>query len=93
MTINTQTQQPSSVSYTNDDEPWKTYEEAVEYYYVNYPDKHYLTLPEFTVKKLGLEQNVLNSLNNNPEFRNRENIRDWMKSLNITLDDLYFVGW
>ena len=34
--MTTQTQQPSSVSYTNDDESWKTYEEAVEYYYNNY---------------------------------------------------------
>jgi len=91
--MTTQTQQPSSVSYTNDDESWKTYEEAVEYYYNNYPEEHYFTYPEFTVQKLGLDQNVLNSLNNNPEFRNRENIRDWMKSLNITLDELYFVGW
>lgn len=88
--MSTQTHQ---TSHTNDDEPWKTYDEAVEYYYNNYPEEHYFTFPEFTVKKLGLEQNTLNSLNNNQEFRNRENIRDWMKSLNITLNDLYFVGW
>lgn len=69
-------------------------EELVEYYFKEYPLKHYLTYPEFTVKKLNLNKNLLNGLDNNVEKRSREDIRNWMtENDKITFEDFIWVGW
>jgi hypothetical protein len=74
-------------------ESWNTIEEGIEYYYNNYPAKHYFVYPEFVVKKLGLDNKLLESLNKDTSKRTRENIRDWMKESKITYQELIYVGW
>ena len=64
----------------------------VEKYYLNYPWKHFKKYPEFCIEKLGLSEAVLENLNNNPDERSREEIRDWMKSY-LTYDKISYVGW
>ena len=59
-------------------------------YYNDYPEKHYLVLPEFAVQKLGLDESVLDGL---PLRRNRDDIFNWMSSQDFSLDDLDWLGW
>ena len=71
----------------------KTFEEGVDFYYKYYPNKFYLSYPEFAVTKLGLDNKILDILNTDISKRSRENIRDWMKISTMSFDDLNWVGW
>jgi|TARA_R110001632_G_scaffold8832_2_gene34925 hypothetical protein len=59
-------------------------------YYNDYPQEHYLNLPELAVEKLGLDRRVLDDL---PHVRNREDIFNWMANQNFSLGDLEWLGW
>ena len=61
--------------------------EAIQEYYENYPMEQFKTLPEFAIKKLGLEANAITSVLPNPDDRSREQLRDWMKC-NLSLSDV-----
>jgi len=72
---------------------WNTIEEGIDYYYKNYPDKHYFTYPEFAVNKLGLNTKLLDNLNKDVNKRTREDIRQWMINSKITYQELIYIGW
>ena len=72
---------------------WKNLEEAIEDYYLYHPIEYYLKFPEFAVKKLGLETNLLDTLNKDINKRTREDIRQWMKDSKLTFQELIYVGW
>jgi hypothetical protein len=72
---------------------WKTFEEGVEFYYKYHPTKFYLSYPEFIVTKLGLDEKILDILEKDISKRTREHIRDWMKTISLSYDDLNWVGW
>ena len=78
---------------TNEKEQFYNIDDGIKYYYNYYPDKHYLSYPEFAVKKLGLNTNILNKLNKDISKRSREDIRDWMINSKITYEELIYVGW
>ena len=59
-------------------------------YYREYPWEHYKNLPEFIIKKMDLNPNLLREL---PHERNREDIYNWMKSRNFTYEELTWIGW
>lgn len=67
--------------------------DLITYYYHIYPDTYYLKHPEFTVNKLNLSTDCLNTIPTNIENRTRENIRDWMISQNLNVEDWTYVGW
>lgn len=82
----------NTIKMTTNNDNYNTLDELIEHYYKNYPDKHYFDYPEFTVNKLKLDNNLLKDLSpkNN---RTREEIRDWMKKLDLTFSDWIYVGW
>ena len=71
---------------------FQTSEDLVEYYYHVYPNKHYFNYPEFSVKKLGLDKNSLNTLPTKNE-RQRADIYRWMKSQKLSVEDWMYIGW
>jgi hypothetical protein len=81
------------ISFNKNNDSWNNIEEGIEFYYKNYPDKYYLTYPEFAINKLGLEKNLLESLNNDVKKRTREDIRNWMMDSKLTYQELIYVGW
>lgn len=83
----------SSYKNNNKTNTWNNVEEGIEFYYKNYPDKHYFTYPEFAVNKLGLDKNLLNTLNSDVKKRTREDIKNWMINSKMTYQDLIYVGW
>lgn len=69
-------------------------EELVDCYYKEYPLKHYLTYPEYTINKLSLSKELLNGLNEDVNKRTREDIKNWMiDNKKITYEDFIWVGW
>lgn len=61
-------------------------------YYREYPWEYYETLPEFIIKKLGLENDTLGELSCIGE-RNRKDIYNWMINRNFSHEDLLWIGW
>lgn len=71
---------------------FSTIEDLIQYYYHVYPNKHYFSYPEFTVKKLGLSHRCLDSLPENTK-RTRKHIRDWMTNQRLSVEDWLYIGW
>jgi len=77
---------------------YKNVEELIEDYYKNYPNKYYLNYPEFTINKLSLDEKLLYRRDtpwglNLKKKRTREDIRNWMSNLNLTMNSWIYVGW
>lgn len=68
----------------------KTRDEMLKEYYREYPEQFYIKLPEFIIKKLGLDEKLLTVL---PEQRNRDIIHNWMIEQNFSASDLTWIGW
>ena len=69
-----------------------TVREMVRYFVVHYPEDFFLMRPEFTVLKLGLNEELVTVL---PSLvgRRRSEVRDWMLKMPIELEDWIYVGW
>jgi len=66
--------------------------DLIRYYVIHYDREYFIKLPEIIVRKLHMNVMILDVIA--PiEIRRRSNVRDWMLSLPITLEDLYDVGW
>lgn len=63
----------------------------IRYYVIHYPDEYFLKYPEFTVRKLGLNPELL--ILPNLKNRKRSDVRDWMMNIPISFSDWIFVGW
>ena len=78
--------------YIKVSENYTTIEEMVRYYVVHYPNEFFIVHPEFAVKKLDLNEDLLSILPP-PEDRKRSDVRNWMLNMPISVDDWNFVGW
>lgn len=67
-------------------------DDLISYYYYAYPTEHYINYPEFTIRKLRLDNVLLNSLPS-VNVRTRNDIKNWMRNMNITVNDWTYVGW
>ena len=80
----------SSINYEN--YGYHNINDASNDYYLEYPEQYFKTFPEFAIQKLNLDGNLIRTLSSNTEERTREEIRDWIRN-NLTLRDLYIIGW
>lgn len=75
-------------------ENWNNVQEFVRYMVVHYSHKYYeyfRKYPEFTVKKLGLNKELL-SIIPPIEKRKRSDVQKWMLNMPISLNDWDYVG-
>lgn len=63
----------------------------IEDYRNDYEDEYLIGYPEFSQKKLNLDENLLTELPIK-ELRTREQVIDWMVR-NLTYNDLIHIGW
>ena len=56
-----------------------------------YDDEYLMGFPEFSQKKINLDENLLTQLPVK-ELRTREQVIDWM-TRNLTYNDLIYIGW
>lgn len=66
--------------------------EMVRYFVLHYPEDLFLMHPEATVLTLGLNEELVTVLPT-LEGRKRSEVRDWMLSMPIELEDWIYVGW
>jgi hypothetical protein len=73
-------------------EDYDTVHEMIRYFVLYYQHDFFLMLPEFTVLKLDLNQQLIDVL---PDLvgRKRSDVRDWMMNMPIDLDEWLYVGW
>jgi len=68
-----------------------TVQELVRYMVVHYPTEYFLSYPEFAVKKLGLNEDILTTI---PlvEYRKKSDVKSWILGMPISLNEWLFVG-
>lgn len=64
----------------------------LRYYIVHYPRELFMTYPEFTVKKLGWDLELLDLIKP-VESRKKSDVCTWMKNMPLSFDDWVSVGW
>lgn len=71
---------------------YNTIQELVRYYVVHYPNEFFMVYPEFTIRKLNLNPNLLDVIPQ-PDIRKRSDVRDWMLNMPLSVNDWVYVGW
>ena len=92
-TYNLRSKSNKNINQNIEPDTWITYQEGVDYYYRNYPEEFYYNYPEFMIKKLNLDKRFLNFIDSDVKNRSREDIRDWMANMDLSIDELNYVGW
>ncbi len=65
--------------------------QLIEDYRNDYEDEYLMKYPEFSQKKINLDENLLSELPVK-ELRSRDQVIDWMVR-NLTYNDLTYIGW
>jgi hypothetical protein len=70
-----------------------TRSDMLQLLYAHYPNEYYLKYPDFCIKKLCLDKNTLNSLNDNYNERTREEVNNWFNNSSLTIEAFIYCGY